>query len=102
MAANASAVPTVLSGAVCMNSISTGTVIVPPPTPVIPMASEMMNPSRMTMSLARDVYSALELLAGPAPRTRIRGVERQRSAGLATDAGVAALVQRKHGDFVLL
>src|SRR5688500_1023308 len=44
---------------------------------------------------------ALQLLTLPAARARIGGVERQRRAGLAADAGVAEIVQRQQRDAVL-
>ena len=41
---NASAVPTACAGGTCMKRIKTGAVITPAPTPVMPIATAMMNP----------------------------------------------------------
>src|SRR5579872_67404 len=96
---NASAVPTARIGGTCMKRIKTGAVMMPAPTPVMPMATAIKNPSRISMALfAGNMDSALQLAPAPAPGSEILRIDGQRRAGLATDAGVAFFVQRQNGN----
>src|SRR5579871_783910 len=80
----------------------TGAVIIPAPTPVIPIATAIKNPRTISMaSLARDMDAALQFFAGPAAGSRIIRIGRQRGAGRTSDAGVAIVVQRKRWDAAL-
>src|SRR5277367_7118328 len=96
---NASAVPTALIGGTCKKRMSTGAVMMPAPTPVTPMATAIRNPRTISIGLiTRDVDSALELASRPAARAQVFGIHWRRGAGLAADAGIALVVERKNGD----
>src|SRR5438270_3304551 len=102
MTPNASAVPTACAGGTCRNRIRTGAVMMPAPTPVIPMATAMTKPRTISMALfARDVDTALEFATAPAPGTEVLGIGWRRGARGATDAGVSVIVQRKQRNAAL-
>src|SRR3954452_3111961 len=103
-AAYTSDVVTASNGGTPRNSISAGAVITPPPTPVIPMATAIANPSKTSISplLTSDVDPALEFVPAPTSRPQIVRARRRRGAGLAADTRVAAVVQRQHRNVVFL
>src|SRR5580658_2005819 len=86
-----------------MKRIKTGAVMTPAPTPVTPIATAMMKPRTIsTWLFALDVNAALQLLAAPAARARVIGIDGRRGARRAADAGVALIVERQRRDAAAL
>src|SRR6185369_14820971 len=85
--------------------MSNGAVMMPAPTPIIAISAAIPKPGKTSMTnlelRSLQVDAAFEFAAGPAPGTRVIGIERQTRTRRAAYACVSLLIERQERNTVL-